>query len=385
MRAMTASIIVLFLEGSPWIERCMDSLRQRVPASLAHEVIVLANGVAADVALPFEDEGDVRVLRSRVNLGFGGGCNWAARHATGDYLVFLNDDATVEEGWLQGLVDTIESDQRVGAVGSVVLTPGRNLEEAGRVVWSDGVSHPVGSNLAQAKAQLPPVREVDYCSGCSLLVRRSAWETVGGFDDRYFPAYYEDVDLSLSLRVRGWSVVCSSASRVVHQRSVSTSVLWRRFLGLRNHGAFVDKWQAALPFFDGRPRDEPTHTELERAVRRAQERRVALYHRFGMPSASNAEGEGSGGSEWTAASNPAAPDKMALLEEEVAHLEAALRLKDEYIAHLRETSPQMEAALQRLLSEEQRNARRRERVQQIPLVGVTAAWLKRRVRRHQQP
>jgi GT2 family glycosyltransferase len=382
---MKVSIIVLFLEGSPWIERCMDSLRRRVPASLAHEVIVLANGVAADVPLPVRDEGDVRVLRSRVNLGFGGGCNWAARHATGDYLVFLNDDATVEEGWLQGLVEVIESDQHVAAVGSVVLTPGRNVEEAGRVVWSDGTSHPIGSRLAGSRMELPSVREVDYCSGCSLLVRRAAWEAVSGFDNRYFPAYYEDVDLSLAMRVRGWSVVCSSASRVVHQRSVSTPLLWRRFLGLRNHDAFVDKWQTALPFFDRRPRDKPTDTELERAARRAEERRVALYHRFGMSSASDAEGEGSSGSASTSASNPAATDKMALLEEEVAHLKAVLSLKDEYIAHLRETSPQMEAALERLLSDERRSARRRERVQQIPLVGVTAGWLKRRVRRHPQP
>ena len=381
MRAMTVSIIVLFLDGSPWIERCMDSLRRRVPASSAHEVIVLANGVAADVALPVEVEENVRVLRSRVNLGFGGGGNWAARHATGDYLVFLNDDATVEDGWLQGLVDAVESDQRVGAVGSVVLTPGGNIEEAGRVVWSDGVSHPIRSNLAQSKATVPLVREVDYCSGCSLLVRRTAWEAVGGFDDRYFPAYYEDADLSLGLRMRGWSVVCSSASRVVHQRSMSTPLPWRRFLGLRNHRVFVDKWPDAMKFFERRPRDEPTRTELEGAVRGAGKRRVALYHSFGMPSESEVQRE----TPITAASASAprlkpGTDEAALLEQEVLHLQAALRLKDEYIAHLKATAPQMEEALGRLLSEQRRRARRRERLRRVPLLGATASWFNRRRR-----
>ncbi len=363
-----ASIIVLFLEGSPWIEQCLDSVRRNVPRSVSHEVIVLANGVAADAEIPVSGDDGMRILRSGANLGFGGGCNWASRHARGRYLVFLNDDTNIEPGWLEALIDSAEADRMVAAVGSLVLGPGNEIEEAGRVLWRDGASHGIASGLTQRKRSLPNVREVDYCSGCSLLVRRSAWEVVGGFDERYFPAYYEDVDLCLELHLRGWAVVCAAGSRVHHQRSVSTPALWRRFLGLHNHATFVEKWSDVLSCFDRRSRDRPSHTEIDNAADNAEERRRAVYHRFGMHGDAGTAEEGR------------ATDRVTLLEQEVAHLQAELRLKDEYIAHIDATSPQMERGLRRVLADEQRRAERRERIRRIPLLGAAAAWLNRRVR-----
>ena len=326
---------------------------------------MMANGVAASAPPLITADERTRVLRSDVNLGFGGGCNWAARHARGEFLVFLNDDTEVQPGWLEALLETAARDDSVAAVGSLVLTGDGRVEEAGRVLWRDGVSHGIAAGLAPAAARLQRVREVDHCSACSLLVRRSAWEAAGGFDERYFPAYYEDTDLSLALRRRGGAVVCASESRLVHHRSVSTTPVWRRFLGLRNHDQFVEKWSAVLPLFPTRPRDEPTRVEVDAAAAGAGERRRALYDARTM------EQKPVGGT-------GAATDRVSLLELEVAHLQAELRLKDEYIAHLGATSPAMERALGHMLEEERRRIRRRERIRRLPLLGEAAAWARRR-------
>ena len=79
----------------------------------------------------------------------------------------------------------------------------------------------MGRGLPPGTPAYDSVRDVDYCSGCGLLVRREAWEAAGGFDEAYFPAYREDVDLCLSLRARGYRTVYAPGARVVHHRGGS--------------------------------------------------------------------------------------------------------------------------------------------------------------------
>jgi GT2 family glycosyltransferase len=373
-----ASIIVLFLGGSPWIDGCLESLRRNVPRSISHEVIVLANGIPADADMPVRTGDGVMFLRSEVNLGFGGGCNWAARHARGRYLVLLNDDAAVAAGWLEALLSAAESDAQVAAAGSLVLTPDGRIEEAGRVLWRDGVSHGIAQGRKPDAVTPAQPREVDSCSGCSLLVRRSAWEAVGGFDERYYPAYYEDADLCLKLRAKGWGVLCAPGSQVRHQRSASTTMLWRRFLGLRNHRLFVQRWEQELGCFEPRPRDSPTVQEIDRAAEGAGKRRKAVYDIAAMSS----------GPEGTVSHVDAEPEtrdersvgRIALMEQEVVHLRAQLHVKEEYIAFLQESAPEMERGLQRDLEDEARRARRRERIRRVPVLGPAAVWVNRKLR-----
>ena len=367
-----ASIIVLYLEGSPWIARCVDAVRRNVPPSVAHELIVLGNGVAADATPPVTGDERTLLLRSEINLGFGGGCNWAARHARGAFLVFLNDDAVVHAGWLEALLGAA-SEPSVTVAGSLVLTPEGRVEEAGRVLWRDGVSSGLEQGARPERLRIPAVREVDYVSFCSALVRHEAWSASGGFDLRYFPAYYEDNDLCLSLRRCGGSVVCAAHSRVTHARSASTGALWRRFLGLRQHRVFIAKWAPALQTFPPRPRDAPTPPEVEAAAQHAGERRRALYDASLM--ARQDEGEA------TTGATPGATDRLTLLELQLAALQADLQLKDEYIAHLGATAPDMERALARLLRDERRRVRRHELLRRMPFAASAAAWLRRRSRR----
>ena len=244
--APTVSIVVLGWKKAPLLIACLESVAQ-IPDTVSFEVIVTLNepdlGVRAAVdACPL----DVTVLSSRVNLGFGGACNAAVERARGRYLVFLNDDTLVDRLWLQELVDTVEGRPEIGAVGSLFLNLDGTPQEAGSFLWSDGSSSAATGSAEGFFHCYDWARRVDYCSAASLLVRRSTWDQVGGFDERYYPAYCEDVDLCLKIRAVGQEVWFQPLSTVRHIRSASTSSRYKDFLMERNRHLLVERWGSVL-------------------------------------------------------------------------------------------------------------------------------------------
>jgi GT2 family glycosyltransferase/glycosyltransferase involved in cell wall biosynthesis len=250
---------------------CLQSLRDTLHDAVPYEVIVVLNGAAQDVedAVRKEVSGQ-RIVRAMVNLGFAGGCNFGASVAQGEYLVFLNDDGIVEPGWLEWLVRTADANSDAGAVGSCVLFPDGSVQEAGSIIWNDGSTMPVGRNLRGDLMTWHFVRPVDYASACSLLVRRSTWNALGGMDPGYHPAYYEDVDLCLGIRSLGQRVLFEPRSRMRHHESLSTDSTFKHFLFRRNRLRLVEKWSHELAFYE--PPAETSSIELSRAVWRARGR-----------------------------------------------------------------------------------------------------------------
>lgn len=367
-----ASIIVLFLPGSTAVQRCVRSVIENVSADMPTELLLLQNG--GTQLEPLDVPETANIFYSVQNLGFGGGCNWLSSKARGAYLVFLNDDAAVGKDWLSPLISAAERDGTVASAGSVLVGPSRRIEEAGRVLWRDGVSSGIGRGVDRVRASWPEVMEVDHCSACSLLVRRTAFESVGGFDERYFPAYYEDTDIALRFRLSGWRNVCVTRSVVEHERSASTNELWRRFLGLRNHRQFVAKWERQLSLFPPRPRDEPSPREVQRAAAGVRARSDALYHQRPTDGSSV-------GMTVTKESATRESEDPALLKLELQHAMEELRLKDEYIASLQRSLPELERALRHIVSRERRRARRRDLFRRIPLAREVVAAARRLSRR----
>jgi len=118
----------------------------------------------------------------------------------GEFLLLVNDDTTVSDGWIDHLVETLERRPCAAVVASRVLWPSGRLQEAGSLIWSDGSTLPIERDAGGQDPAYLFEREVDYVSFCSVLVRRSAWEAIGGLDTSFFPAYYEDVDFALTVR-----------------------------------------------------------------------------------------------------------------------------------------------------------------------------------------
>jgi O-antigen biosynthesis protein len=265
-----ASVVILTRHNLAKLAACLRSLEHNVAPETAYEVIVLLNDAepGIETALGRQVSG-ARVLSSEVNLGFSGGNNRAARHARGEYLVLLNDDTEVEPRWLEALVEAADAHPYAGAVGSRMLFPDGRLQEAGSAIWSDGTTSPRGRGLPPGSRAFSALEPVDYCSASSLLVRRRTWDAVGGFDEEYAPAYYEDTDLCLAIAERGERVLYQPLSRVLHHESSSSDDSFKRFLFARNLERVRSKWARRLRDHEPPPRDGAPGA-LERAVHRAR-------------------------------------------------------------------------------------------------------------------
>ncbi len=150
----------------PALARARDRLRRA-------EVIVVNNASRDETGQLLSHFGDfVRVIDNDVNRGFVDACNQGAAVARGRHLVFLNNDTAVLPGWLDALLETVEGDETAGAVGPMFLYPDWRIQEAGGIVWRDGAAFHYGWGKSPDDRRFNFAREVDYCSGASLLVRK---------------------------------------------------------------------------------------------------------------------------------------------------------------------------------------------------------------------
>lgn len=159
----------------------------------------------------------VELLQTGANLGFGGGCNAGMRLALArgaDYIWLINSDATVDPNALSALVRVAEQTPVLGAVGSVLY----EADQHDRVqLWGGGA---VNLWLGRSQHRISP-GSLDFISGASVLLRRTALEEVGLFDQTNFFMYWEDTDLGFRLRKAGWLLAVADDSRVWHKQSAS--------------------------------------------------------------------------------------------------------------------------------------------------------------------
>lgn len=245
----SSSIIIPVFNKIEYTFQCLRSLIQEIDLS-EHEIIVVNNASSDEterVLSYFKDI--VRVINNETNMGFVDACNAGARVARGEYLVFLNNDTVVLQGWLKNLLDTIEGDSTVGAVGSLFLYPDGLIQEAGGIVWKDGGAFHYGWGKSPENRKYTFAREVDYCSGASLLVRKDIFDRLGGFDRRFAPAYYEDIDLCMGVRALGYKVIYQPASRLIHYEGVTAGrdaqTGFKHFQTV-NREKLVEKWRDVL-------------------------------------------------------------------------------------------------------------------------------------------
>ena len=242
MTAPVFTAVMPTLGGWSVTREALEALAQHT--SVPHEVVVVDNG--SDDGTPDRIRADfpgVRLLENGRNLGFGPASNQGAAAARGRFVLFLNSDAIVQPGWLPPLLGVLDADPAVAAAAPLFLERNGRVQECGSLLWGDGGTSAYGEGERPARSIVSFRRHVDYASAACLLVRRSAFNAVGGFDPAYLPAYGEDVELCLRLHERGHRIVVEPASRVVHLRGASSSVADAARL-MREHRAIL---QARFP------------------------------------------------------------------------------------------------------------------------------------------
>jgi len=214
------SIVIPVYNQIHYTYACLVSILENTK-DVTYEVII-ADDVSTDATEHLAEFAEGLVIcRNTMNQGFLRNCNNAARHAKGEYVMFLNNDTQVTEGWLSSLVDLIESDASIGMVGSKLVYPDGRLQEAGGIIWSDGSGWNYGRLDDPDKPEYNYVKDVDYISGAAILLSNKLWNQIGGFDTRFAPAYCEDSDLAFEVRKAGYRVVYQPLSRVIHFEGVS--------------------------------------------------------------------------------------------------------------------------------------------------------------------
>lgn len=208
----------------------------------------------------------VHIITNTINLGYLHSTNLGASIAssTSTHILLLNNDTKPGINWLDELYRECELDSKIAIAGSALVYPNGILQEAGSQIFRDGSGWNLGRGDSFPNPMHSTVREVDYCSAASVLVRKDFWESRGGYDVRFAPAYYEDTDLAFSARSLGFKVVCVPTSVVIHHEGLSHGVSvdsgLKRFQEINRH-KFVDKWKLELNFHwenEGFPRIEST-------------------------------------------------------------------------------------------------------------------------------
>jgi GT2 family glycosyltransferase len=208
-----ASIVIVAYESGPALTRCLNSLEPEVDGDL--EVIVVDNGDGGPEIAEAQRMSFVQVLRPGENLGFAGGCNLGARHATGSALVFLNPDTVVASGAIGALVARLD-DPAVGITTARLrlLDRPKLLNSAGNVLHVTGLAW--AGRYGQPAEQVTQEEEVAYPTGAAMAISTKAFWELGGFTEELF-MYQEDLELAWRARLRGLRILLVPKADVYHE------------------------------------------------------------------------------------------------------------------------------------------------------------------------
>lgn len=232
------SIIVPVHGRAQLTQRCLDTVLAELPADV--ELLVVDDASPDETPELLAGYGDlIKSVRLEENAGFARACNEGATLARGELLVFLNNDVEPCAGWLEALRRHAEENPEAVAVGAKLLYPNGTVQHAGVVVGQDGYPHHLYAGFPAEHPAVNRSRALQAVTGACLLVRRDAFEAVGGFDPGYLNSL-EDVDLCFRLGEAGGEVHYCHRAVLVHLESASRG---RSDRFERSVALYRDRWR----------------------------------------------------------------------------------------------------------------------------------------------
>lgn len=245
----TISAIIVNYNAGPLLGRCVVSL---LACPQAIEIIIVDNASSDGSLDGLDDSPQVILVHNSINLGFAAACNIGIKASTAPYLLFLNPDCALEGDALSPLLTDLQRNNQVGMVGGLLLNSDGTEQAGGRravpTPWRSFVRAFGLHRLADRwpnmfydfhlhKQPLPATSaEVEAISGACMLVKRTAIDDVGLWDEGYF-LHCEDLDWCMRFRQKGWKILFVPASRIHHalgacSRSRRVFVEWHKHKGM---------------------------------------------------------------------------------------------------------------------------------------------------------
>lgn len=264
------SIIILTHNALEFTRRCVDSIRRNT--NYAHEIIFVENG-STDGSKEYlrnlvAESPNYQLIDNETNVGFSAGNNQGARAARGKYLLLLNNDVLVGEGWLENLVSSLELDERIGLIGpisnhisgrqSLAEVPYKNDEEFFKFAQTVRNTN---------RGKVTPRRRI---AGFAMLIRRQLFSDLGGLDERFGSGNFEDDDLCLRVREAGYAVMVDESTILHHfgSRTFAGNKIDYQASLQKNEEIFRKKWPDVEPEWL-LEKDEPLVSVLERQTKEA--------------------------------------------------------------------------------------------------------------------
>ena len=221
MRSGVVSVVLVNFRGADDTLECIRGLQALRWPKDQLEIVVVDNASgdgSLDKLSTVSDQ--VRLIESKKNLGFAGGCNLGVASASGEFVAFLNNDARPHPDWIRSAIDTFAAGQDIGAVASKVLDwDGERVDFVDAALTWYGMGYKPHAGEVDHK-EWDGERDVLFGTGAAMFVRAELFEKLGGFDDSYF-MFYEDVDFGWRLNLLGYRFRYQPASLAFHHHHAS--------------------------------------------------------------------------------------------------------------------------------------------------------------------
>jgi N-acetylglucosaminyl-diphospho-decaprenol L-rhamnosyltransferase len=217
---MNSVVAIVNWNSGDWLRPCVESL---LATTTSAEILIVDNASkdeSVDSVQGFRNR--VSFIRNSVNRGFAGAVNQAFEATSASYVLILNPDIRVMPGAVQALEDFMENHPHAGAVGGYVnekYLP-RRFPTVGALL-SENLGFPPARQTIPGSEASP----VDQPAAAALMVRRDAYDEIGGFDEQFYPAWYEDVDFCRRLKQKGWDIYFAPKAEFIHGGGYSVEKL----------------------------------------------------------------------------------------------------------------------------------------------------------------